>query len=172
MGDLFDDDDPELGEGAPSPFADAATIAPGRPKVGRPKGARNRHSEAFERVYYARGYRDPLVAAGQIISEDPVALLAWFREHDPKGSRKLGLMAVIRLQLEAARDLAPYLHGKAPVRIHVEGELVPYLNINRGTDQLSEAVRLVEGRARRLGVPEPEAGAGEASEIKGLEGEE
>lgn len=178
MGDLFEEGDEELERGAPSPFQDARELAPRRPQVGRPKGARNRHSVAFERLYYARGYRDPLVAAAQIISEDPVALFAWLREHDPRGSEKLRLVDVVRLQLEAGRDIAPYLHGKAPVRIHVEGERLPYLVINRGTDQLAQAARLLDGRARRVGVPLDQGdegaggGHGEASEIKDLEGEE
>lgn len=151
MGDLFDDDDE--GEGAPSPFADAGELAPRRKAIGRPQGSRNKHSEAFETYYYAQGYRDPLVAAAQLVTVDPVALFAWFREHNPS-DQDLTLRDVVKLQLEAGRDIAPYLHGKAPVRIIHEGERLPYLVINAATNQLAEAAKLVNGKALSIGTPD------------------
>jgi hypothetical protein len=62
----------------------------GRGSAGR--GARNKHSLAFEAYYAARGFKDPLVTAAEIVTTDPVALLAWFKQHDPKGSKKLNLV--------------------------------------------------------------------------------
>lgn len=162
MGDLFNDDGDE--EGAPSPFADAAELAPGRPRIGRPPGARNRKTKAFEQYFHAKGFRDPLVAAAELVTADPVALLEWFRKHDRKGSKDLGLLQVVKLQLEAGRDLAPFLHGKAPVRIHVEGERLPYLIINAGTNQLAQAGQLLEGKALAIGQ-RPGAEASENNDL-------
>ena len=161
MVDLFDED--EDVEGAPSPFADAGALV-GRKPIGRPKGATNRKTKAFEQYFVAKGFRDPLVAAAQVVTEDPVALLAWFRTHDRKGSKGLRLIDVIKLQLEAGRDLAPYLHGKAPVRVQIEGQQLPMLVINTATNQHAEAHRLLEGKARSIGRPEPET-----SEINDLD---
>jgi hypothetical protein len=162
MPDLFESEDEE---GAPSPFADAADFRPDRPRIGRPRGARNKHSLAFEAYYAARGFKDPLVTAAEIVTTDPVALLAWLKQHDPKGSKKLNLVQVLKLQLEAGRDVAPYLHGKAPVKVTVEGEALPMLVINAKTNELAQSHRLLEGKALSIGKPEP-------SEIKDLEGEE
>jgi hypothetical protein len=93
-----------------------------------------------------------------------VALLAWFKEHDPKGSKKLNLVAVVKLQLEAGRDVAPYLHGKAPARVAQEGEQLPYLVINARTNELAQANKLLAGKALTIGS--------EPSEINDLEGDE
>lgn len=148
--DLFEPGEDQ--EGAPSPFADAAGMAPGR-RIGRPKGARNKHSEAFETYYYSKGYRDPLVAAAEVVSTDPVELLAWFKHHDKKGSKGLTLKAIVELQMAAGRDVAPYLHGKAPVRVQIEGGALPMLVINAATNQLAQGMKLLEGKGRTIGRP-------------------
>lgn len=156
-------------EGAPTGFFDAVAEAGERRGIGRPKGARNRKSVDFERLYYAKGYRDPLLVLGEIISADPRALQAMAIEQ----AAQLGqvevvgrgenahlvievptLLEVVDLQRKAAIDLAPYLHGKKPTQIEVTDERLPTLIIVTDTNQLAEARQLLDRReAMSLGTP-------------------
>lgn len=166
--DLFGD-----GEGAPSPFSGPETDAV-RAKIGRPAGARNRKSEAAEKWYFARGYVDPLQKLGELISEDPRVLVAWFDEHagvDAEGNKRRGpsILEVVRMQIAAAGELMPYLHGKKPISVEIEGQLLPILAILTGDNQLAQATRIEQGRTLSIGSPIEE---GEAKEINGLEASE
>lgn len=175
-GDLFDEADEGDGERTPSPFSGEAGGATerARAKIGRPAGARNRKSEAFERWYHARGYVDPLQRLAELVSEDPRVLQAWLDEHagvDPEGNKRRGppIIEVIRMQIAAAGELAPYLHGKMPVKVELEGTVLPVLAILTGDNQLDQARQIEQRKALSIGAPLPED---EASKINGLEGDE
>lgn len=173
--DLFEGPEGD-GERAPSPFSGApggATEA-ARARIGRPAGARNKRDQAAERWYFAKGYIDPMQKLGELLSEDPRVLQAWFTEHAgfyADGRPKPGpdILDVVRMQIAAAGELMPYLHGKKPISVEVEGQLLPILAILTGDDQLAQAARLEEAQRLSIGRPIVE---GEAKEINGLEGGE
>jgi hypothetical protein len=153
-------------EGAPSPgFFDAVAEAGERAGVrGRPKGARNKHSVEFEKLYYAKGYRDPALVLGELVSADPRALQAMALEDElqrwrdaggegpkPRGPGVMEMMGVI---VDAADRLMPYLHGKKPTEIVVTDERLPMLMIITNSNQLEEAQQLLaERQALSAGVP-------------------
>lgn len=139
-----------------------------RPR-GRPKGSLNRKTADFEAWYREKGYTDPLTAMARFLTVDPVALQAWFSQHEQvrtgRGKDKRPhcptLWDIVREQHTVASQLAPYLHGKKPVQLEVIDERLPMLVVNLGTNQL-EAGRAIAGqRALSVGAPEGE----KASEI-------
>jgi hypothetical protein len=149
----------------------------GKRGPGRPKGSPNRKSIAFEKLYAAKGYRDPLMVMGEFISTDPRDLQAWLVEHE-LAEVQMGktakpalaqLVDIIKEQHKVAGELAPYLHGKKPVEIQIIDERLPALIIDLGTDQLAEAREIEAGKALSVGSPIEDA---EASEINDLEGDE
>jgi len=188
-GGLFDqgeEDGEGLLEGAPSGFFGAIEEAGARRGVaGRPKGAKNRKTEAFERTYYALGNRDPLLVLGELVSADPRALQQLILEDDvrrwearkaealdtgrefkePKPVGGPSLVELLRLRVDAADRLAPYLHGKKPIEVHHTGEALPLLVINAALNQLDQARELERQKALSIGSPLVE---GEANEINGL----
>lgn len=144
-----------------NPFADAPAIAERRGR-GRPRGALNLKTRDFERYYRAMGFRDPLQAMAQWLTADPVALQAWFQEHEQtrhavgKGTAPAvpSLFEIIKEQHAVATQLAPYLHGKKPAQLQVIDERLPTLIIDLGTNQLTEAAKLAERQALSIGKPE------------------
>lgn len=161
----------EPGWEAESPFGGEATEA-ARKRIGRPAGARNKRDADAERWYFAKGFVDPLQRLGELVSEDPRVLQAWFAEHagfdsDDKLRTPPSLLEVVRMQIAAAGELMPYLHGKKPLEVVVGDERLPMLMIDLGTNQLAEGRAIGAARALSIGSPEPEA---EASEIKDLKG--
>jgi hypothetical protein len=184
--DLFESDEQareararhELG----NPFGDAPAQAQRRGR-GRPAGSLNLKTKDFERYYQAMGYRDPLKAMAQFLTADPVALQAWFEEHEQRTvsvevtvKDVPTLLAIIKEQHAIAVALAPYLHGKKPVQVEIIDERLPTLIVDLGTNQLADAARLAEQRALSVGrTIDGEADPGEpekASKINGSEGEE
>jgi hypothetical protein len=178
--DLFGPAEPSEGDevGTPSGFFDAVAAAGEKRGAGRPIGARNKKSEAFERWFYAKGYRDPAQVLAEIITMDPRALQQIALEDKiARGERQqLGtkddpievvsvpsLLEIIQLQRQAAGDLMPYLHGKKPTEVVITDERLPILVVASGTNQMAEAAKLIEGRAV-LSIGQPI----EASEIKDL----
>jgi len=85
---------------------------------GRPAGAPNKRTTDWAR-YLLSKYRSPLEMLAETYSR-PVADLA-----GELGCNKLDAYG---LQVKAAAELAPYLHGKMPVEIAVRGDL-PTLNL-------------------------------------------
>lgn len=170
-----------------NPFADAPAQAQRRGR-GRPRGALNQKTRDFERYYAAMGYRDPLKAMAEFLTADPVALQAWFEEHEQRtvaieaereGEESVkaevkvkdvpSLMAIIKEQHAIATALAPYLHGKKPVQVEIIDERLPTLIVDLGTNQLADAARLAERRALAIGSP---VEAEKANEINDGGGEE
>lgn len=176
--DLFDDDDAPRGDdvGTPSGFFDAVSDAGAKRGAGRPLGARNKKTEAFEKWFYAKGYRDPAQVLAEIITMDPRALQAMAAENaEGLPKTKVGdftmvqlpsLAEIVDLQRKAAVDLMPYLHGKKPTEVVVTDERLPTLMIFTDSNQIAEA-RRIEGQrlALSLGTPLVEAEANEINDL-------
>lgn len=104
---------------------------------GRPRGSLNRKTETLQRYYQARNFKDPISFLGDLVSANPLELLAWLKKHNPAGEHNL--LDVIKLQKSAAVDVAPYLHGKMPVSLDIKDDRLPMLIMDLGTNQLDEA---------------------------------
>lgn len=117
----------ELDGGLASAFPRAARAGPGRPK-----GSINRKTMTLTAYYRARGFRDPIAAQAEFVSADPVALRDWFREHRAAGDDGPTLFEVVQLQMKVADQLAPYLHGKQPIKVEVDDGRLPVLIIDLG----------------------------------------
>jgi hypothetical protein len=165
----------EGGEGdqdQPSPFSSPKADEL-RAKIGRPKGARNRKSKDFERWFQAMGYKDPLQCLAEIITENPLVLQAYLAENagvDSAGKRRPAptIAEIVRLQIAAASDLAPYLHGKKPVEIAIIDERLPALILNLGTNQLDQAKRISADGALVIGTQPIIEQDGDGNKIKDL----
>ena len=97
-------------EEEPDAADDAA--AGGVKRAGRPPGARNRRTQEWTEYLLSR-YRSPLEVLAETYST-PTPILA----------RRLraSFKEAFALQLQAARELAPYLHQKQPVAVTVDGK--------------------------------------------------
>lgn len=121
---------------------------------GRPKGASNRKTQDFATWYEAQGYKDPLELMAEFISADPIGVQAFYIENERTQKaigKQYGLAVpslddIRKAQFDAAAEVAPYLHGKAPVRIEVVDERLPVLVINAGTNQIDQARAVLGGR--------------------------
>lgn len=139
---------------------------------GRPKGAQNRKTADFQTWYAAQGYKDPLQAQAEFLSADPVSIQAWMIEHEKTFKaigKQLGravpaLIDIVKEQMACARDLAPYLHGKAKIREDDPDERLPILVVNLGTNQLHQAQEIATARGLSIGQPLP----ANIKEINGL----
>jgi len=141
-----------------------------RPGPGRPAGSPNKKTVALKAYYQARGFRDPIAYLGEIVSADPVALWQWMLEQQLPHAKRAkngelqglpSLTDVISLQAKAAAELAPYLHGKAPIRIEGDDKALPVLILDLGSDQVT-AARLAkrDDGAMSLGEAEGEENQG------------
>lgn len=148
-------------EGAPSGgFADKVREAGERAGIkgpGRPKGATNRKTVDFEKWYFAKGFKDPAQALGELVSMDPIALHQMMLEQaaaqrlPPKAYPTL--KDAIDLVRVAAAELMPYLHGKKPTVIDVPDERLPMLLMMLATNQLDQA-KVIEAQNRlSIGAP-------------------
>jgi len=160
-GDLFGlgEDGGEAVEGEPLPAFPAPRRGPGRPA-----GAANRRTMAIKALYEARGFRDPVLGMGELSSSDPVELWRWLREQTKAetGSTETAptLMEVVQLQQVARRDLAPFIHGKAPIRVEVDDRRLPVLVMDLGSDQVSEGRAIGAVEAMTIGMAESEQNQG------------
>lgn len=113
------------------PAAAAEQGAAGR-GPGRPAGSKNKNTEAW-RDYILSRYPSPLVALAETYSR-PLDQL--------KAELHCTALDAFKLQLTAAKELAPYLHGKMPTEVDLgDGGLI-HLTINTGNarDQLGADV--------------------------------
>lgn len=146
---------------------------------GRPAGARNRKTQDFAAWYEAQGYKDPLQMQAEFMSADPVGIQAFFCEHErtlksigkKTGKAVPSLGDIVKEQLACARDLAPYLHGKAPVRVVVEDERLPILVINSGTNQIAQAQSVAAQRGLSVGRPLVDVTPNNINDLAGSAGE-
>ncbi|CAA7621155.1 hypothetical protein [Magnetospirillum sp. UT-4] len=105
----------ELPEGTAERRAAIANAPRGR---GRPPGAINKTTAAW-RDYLLSRYRSPLEALAETYSR-PVEDLAQQLQCKP--------VEAFKIQVQAAAELAPYLHGKMPVEVNLQGS-APILQI-------------------------------------------
>lgn len=148
--DLLSEGENEGWEGAPSAVFPAPRMEKRGP--GRPKGAKNRKTQAIEKLYRAKGLRDPLIYQGQFMSSDPVDLLKQFialegdlRELSPEKAMeqwKAGLLSsvpsiaeIVAMQIKVADQVTPYLYGKKPLQKEDSDERLPMLFIDLGNDE-------------------------------------
>lgn len=140
MAGLFDDDGDQ--EGVPGEILEALGAARAG-KIGRPAGALNRKTRDFEAWYHGMGFKDPAELLAQVVSADPGELARVM-----PGKTRLD---ALKVQVAAAGELMPYLHGKMPVRTTQPDQALPVLVINAGDNQLAQARRLQNGKALAIG---------------------
>jgi hypothetical protein len=112
---------------------------------GRPPGSRNRRTQDFV-AYFLSTQRDPLLFLASVYQRTPEELAA------EVGCSKADALA---LQVRAASEVAPYVHGKQPVRLQVQSAgaitlLVPGLNAPAQGEgetlaDLAKRLQLVDG---------------------------
>lgn len=95
------------------PAARRAALAKGARGRGRPPGAANRKTTDWSSFILAR-HRSPLEFLAETFSRAAGDLA------DELGCTKL---EAFQTQIRAATELAPYLHGKAPVQVNVGGAM-------------------------------------------------
>lgn len=116
-----------------------APVARSGPRGGRPKGAKNRSTEAW-REYLLSRYRSPLVGLLEIASRSPkdLAKELGLYERVPVGGGeyedRLATGEAFKAQIEAMRTALPYLHGKAAIEIKATDERRGVLNVFIGGD--------------------------------------
>lgn len=104
----------------PTAAADRQTAYRDRSRQGRQPGAKNRATQEWRDFILSR-YTSPLQFLAEIFCR-PVHVLA-----EEIGATRAEALAV---QVRAASELAPYLHGKAPVEIKAEGGLPMMLMVS------------------------------------------
>jgi hypothetical protein len=98
--------------------AEGMALAKGaRSRPGRPKGSKNKSSEEWAE-YILNQYRSPLIFLAETYNR-PVGLLA--------AELKCDRLEAFKIQMAAAKELAPYVHQKQPQAVDFGGEkgLVP-----------------------------------------------
>lgn len=114
--------------------------------VGRPRGAKNRRTEAW-RDYLTRRYAHPLETLASIQSQ-PVDKLA-----AELGCKPVEALAIIK---SAAAELAPYIESKMPVGVDLGVRAGLTLAIAGITHSESEVAAMVEPRILNGDIIEPE----------------
>ena len=140
MAGLFDDKGDQ--EGVPGDILGALGEARAG-RIGRPPGALNRKTRDFEAWYFGMGFKDPAELLAQVVSADPRELSKVMPGKHP--------LDAIKVQVAAAGELMPYLHGKMPVRTTQPDQALPVLIINSGDNQLAQAKRLQNGKQLAIG---------------------
>ena len=123
-----------------------------RRSAGRPKGARNRSTEEWRKLLLST-HRSPLLVLADIYSM-PVEELA-ARLHCDR-------IEAIKIQMAAARDVAPYLHQRLPQAVEITGDALPMMVLQMPSaaaapgdgavqvvDLTSEQYQQLSGDARR-----------------------
>ena len=98
---------------------------------GRPKGSKNKRTEAWTE-FLLSNYRSPLEALAQIVAK-PVRALA----KELKCSR----LEAFKLQIQAAKELAPYVHQKQPTAVDLKADNAVNLAIILGDPSAQQAAQ-------------------------------
>ncbi|SFO77565.1 hypothetical protein SAMN04488056_112154 [Cohaesibacter marisflavi] len=158
--DLLQTSEKEGCEGTPMAVFPAPRMEKRGP--GRPKGATNRKTQAIEKLYRAKGLRDPLLAQGEIASAHPLDLhkqIVVMQAHAQgiKADKAMdayragtlfgvpSIAEVMALQTKVQDQLTPYLYGKKPQQSEEENDRLPMLFIDLGDDSQSETNQASEG---------------------------
>lgn len=136
---------------APSPLSAALPSAGRRP--GRPKGSKNRRTEAVT-AWLLQQHRHPLAVMMEAYSMAPAAFATSIGITEPDAGT---LLDIVKLQLRMAEAVAPYVAQKLPQAVQVEGGAA--LTLNFGGVHLGAGG--VSGPARGE-APEISVGAGMA----------
>jgi len=108
---------------------------------GRPAGSQNRTTEQMRRLFLARN-RDPLMAAGEIIST-PIDVL--------RVQLGCDMLEAAEFWRKVLVDVLPYIHQKRPIAIEGGGVSAGVLNViigmpgNPAGGEIGVSMRLVEG---------------------------
>lgn len=96
--------------------------------AGRPKGSRNKNTEEMRRWLLGR-YRSPLEVMAETFSRSMVDLAKELGWQDPSPTQ---LLEILKLQLQCAKELAPYVHSKQPQAVDLGDQGLVQLIINTG----------------------------------------
>jgi hypothetical protein len=107
---------------APSPLTAALPSAGRRP--GRPKGSKNRRTEAVT-AWLLTQHRHPLAVMMEAYSMSPKAFAQAIGIASPDSDT---LLDIVKLQLRMAEAVAPYVAQKLPQAVQVEGGAALTLN--------------------------------------------
>ena len=107
---------------APSPLSAALPSAGRRP--GRPKGSKNRRTEA-ETAWLLQQHRHPLAVMMEAYSMAPADFAKAIGISSPDPDT---LLDIVKLQLRMAEAVAPYVAQKLPQAVQVEGGAALTLN--------------------------------------------
>lgn len=107
---------------APSPLAAALSSAPRKP--GRPKGSKNRRTEAVT-AWLLTQHRHPLSVMMEAYSMSPADFAKAIGIASPDSDT---LLDIVKLQLRMAEAVAPYVAQKLPQAVQVEGGAALTLN--------------------------------------------
>jgi hypothetical protein len=167
--DLLQTDENDGCEDAPTAIFPATRMEKRGP--GRPKGAKNKKTQSIEKLYHTKGYRDPLLFQGEIMSSHPLDLHRWFiyMQAEAQGiDRDKAIQAfkdgrlngipniaeIVAMQTKVADQLTPYLYGKKPVQEDNDDEgKLPVLMIDLGED--SATTNQPGEDVLSIGMPEP-----------------
>jgi hypothetical protein len=138
---------------APSPLSAALPSAGRRP--GRPKGSKNRRTEAVT-AWLLQQHRHPLAVMMEAYSMTPRELAARIGIASPDADQ---LMDLLKLQLRMAEAVAPYVAQRLPQAVQVEGGAA--LTVNFGGVQLAGSGVSVPARGAA-----PEISVGEGMSVR------
>jgi hypothetical protein len=96
---------------------------------GRPPGAKNKNSKEWAE-YLLSQYRSPLVMLAETFNRSAVELA---------GELECSVLEAFKVQLVAAKELAPYIHQKQPQAIDLGDSGLIQLTINAGHAAMNEA---------------------------------
>lgn len=115
---LFDDlDETETGAmDAPSPLSELMT--PRKRGPGRPRGSKNRRTEAVVGFLLSQG-RHPLLVMMEAYSRSPAELLALIGIMEPDPDQ---LMEAFKLQMRMAEAVAPYVAQRLPQAVQIDAQ--------------------------------------------------
>ncbi|SNY93517.1 hypothetical protein SAMN04515647_3816 [Cohaesibacter sp. ES.047] len=134
-------------ESTPTAVFPAARVESRGP--GRPKGAINKKTEAIGKLYQSKGFRDPLLFQGEILSSHPLDLHHWFVVMQAKTqgieadkaqeAYRAGTLngvpsiaEIVAMQTKVADQVTPYMYGKKPLQTENNDERLPMLFIDLG----------------------------------------
>lgn len=113
---------------------------------GRPPGSRNRSTDEWARFLLTR-YRSPLIGLAEIAQATPAELQAALAV-EGKPDEGVTLPEALRLIMQAAATLAPYLHQKQPTAIDAGGAGMLTLIIQKGDGGgVGEGARIIPADA-------------------------
>lgn len=101
--------------------------------AGRPLGSKNKSTAAW-REYLGVRYTSPLIAMAETYSRSvhDLARELGFTNDKGRTAKPEELLELFKLQLQCAKELAPYMHQKQPMAIEAQGDGLMKLVINTG----------------------------------------